>query len=110
MSATIFQGEDVEIKSDSYDPDGEIAEYSWNVTPVGLVGTLSGESSTVYFDEPETYTVELTVKDRFGSTGTVSKTIEVKPAVPTAFFRWDGAPKENRKVIFDSSESFGSTR
>lgn len=110
MPATVFQGENVEIKSDSYDPDGEIDEYSWSVSPVGMIGTLSGEGGTVYFDEPGTYTVQLRVKDGFGSTGTVTKNIEVRPAVPTAFFRWAGTPKENRKVVFDSSESFGSER
>ncbi|MBZ4655450.1 MAG: domain containing protein [Peptococcaceae bacterium] len=52
----------------------------------------------------------MTVKDRFGLTDTATKTIEIKPAVPTAFFRWTGTPKENRKVIFDSSESYGSDR
>lgn len=110
MPATVFQGEDVEIESDSYDPDGEIAEHSWSVTPEGMAGTLAAEGGTVYFDEPGTYTVQLTVKDRFGSTGTVTKNLEVKPAVPTAFFRWSGTPKQNRKVIFDSAESYGSER
>jgi len=110
IPATVFQGENVEIKSDSYDPDGEIDEYSWSVSPVGMIGTLSGEGGTVYFDEPGTYTVQLRVKDGFGSTGTVTKNIEVRPAVPTAFFRWAGTLKENRKVVFDSSESFGSER
>ncbi|KJS13476.1 MAG: hypothetical protein VR67_04385 [Peptococcaceae bacterium BRH_c8a] len=110
IPTTVFQGEDVEIESNSYDPDGEISEYTWSVTPAGMVGTLSGERGTVYFDEPGTYTVQLTVKDRFGSTGTVTKNLEVKPAVPTAFFRWTGTPKENRKIVFDSSESYGSGR
>ncbi|MFZ5944040.1 MAG: PKD domain-containing protein [Bacillota bacterium] len=110
IPTTVFQGEDVEIESNSYDPDGEISEYTWSVTPAGMVGTLSGERGTVYFDEPGTYTVQLTVKDRFGSTGTVTKNLEVKPAVPTAFFRWNGIPKENRKIVFDSSESYGSGR
>lgn len=110
MPTTVFQGDDVKIRSDSYDPDGEIAEYTWSVTPAGMVGTITGQEGTVYFDEPGTYTVKLTVKDRFGLTDTATKTIEVKPAVPTAFFRWAGTPKQNRKMVFDSSESYGSAR
>jgi len=110
MPASVFQGDDIEITSASYDPDGEIANYSWSVTPAGMVGTLSGEGGTVYFDEPGSYTVSLTVEDRFGLTDTASKTIEVKPSVPTAFFRWTGTPKQNRKMVFDSSESYGSER
>jgi len=108
--ATVFQGDEAEITSDSYDPDGEIAGYAWSVTPAGMVGTLTGEGGSVYFDEPGTYTVSLTVEDRFGLTDTATKTVEVKPAVPTAFFRWTGTPKQNRKMVFDSSESYGSSR
>ncbi|TDA67831.1 MAG: PKD domain-containing protein [Clostridia bacterium] len=107
---TVFQGDEVEITSNSYDPDGEIAGYAWSVSPAGMVGTLTGEGGSVYFDEPGTYTVRLTVEDRFGRSDTATKTVEVKPAVPTAFFRWSGTPKQNRKLVFDASESYGSAR
>lgn len=107
---TVFQGDDVEITSLSYDPDGEIASHSWSVAPPGMVGTLAGEGGSVYFDEPGTYAVRLRVEDAFGLSDMAEKSIEVKAAVPTAFFRWTGTPKQNRKMVFDASESYGSER
>lgn len=58
MVSEASPGISVPVKNRSYDPDGEIAEDSWSVTPVGMVGTLSGVGGTVYFDEPGTYTVQ----------------------------------------------------
>ncbi|WP_227766328.1 PKD domain-containing protein [Zhaonella formicivorans] len=104
------QGEDVNIKSLSYDPDGEIVSTEWSVTPEGMVGTLQGEENTVYFDTPGDYTISLKVTDEFGKTSTASKTIKIKPDIPTAFFEWRGTPKENRKLILDAGKSVGSTR
>ncbi|MEM5244756.1 PKD domain-containing protein [Thermoanaerobacter sp. CM-CNRG TB177] len=107
----VIQGDDVYISSGSYDPDGTIVNYSWSIIPSsGVVGTLSGESGTVSFDKVGTYTVRLTVTDNDGLTDTAQKTIEVKPAVPKAFFDYTGALKENRKVVLDASGSYTSPK
>lgn len=107
----VIQGDDVYISSGSYDPDGTIVNYSWSISPSsGVVGTLSGESGTVFFDKVGTYTVRLTVTDNDGLTDTAQKTIEVKPAVPKAFFDYTGALKENRKVVLDASGSYTSPK
>lgn len=99
------------MKSTSYDPDGEIKDIRWSVTPAtGMVGSLAGAENTVYFDAEGDYTITLRVEDQWGLTDTATATVHVKPAIPTAFFRYTGTPKQNRKVVFDSSESYGSTR
>lgn len=107
---TVTQGDEVVIRSTSYDPDGEIASTQWSVRPEGMVGTLSGDKSTVYFDKVGDYTITLTVKDNFGLSGTATATIHVQPAVPKAYFTWSGTPKQNRKLVFDSSGSTSSAR
>lgn len=107
----IIQGEDIKIKSRSYDPDGEIVSHVWEITPDGMIGTIEGkEGGTVYFDIAKDYTLKLTVEDEFGLTDTATETITVKPAIPEAFFQWEGSPKQNRKVSYDATKSLGSTR
>ncbi|MCG0275667.1 MAG: PKD domain-containing protein [Thermosediminibacteraceae bacterium] len=102
----VIQGEDVRISSSSYDPDGTIEDYDWRIAPsTGVVGTLSGKSGTIYFDNVGIYTIRLTVTDSDGLTDTAQKTIEVKPAIPKAYFDYSGALKENRKIILDASGS-----
>lgn len=107
----VIQGEDVRISSSSYDPDGIIEDYDWRITPsTGIEGTLSGESGTIYFDNVGTYTIRLTVTDNDGLSDTAQKTIEVKPAIPKAYFDYSGALKENRKIVLDASGSRTSER
>lgn len=107
----VIQGDDVVIKSKSYDPDGEIASTEWNISPAdGVVGTLEGDSSTIYFDKTGEYKLTLTVEDEFGLTDTAEKTITVKPAIPVAYFDYIGTLKENRKIILDASQSTTSAR
>lgn len=107
----VIQGDDVVIRSNSYDPDGEIAAHRWSVSPSdGVMGTLEGEKSTIWFDKPGEYTISLTVEDEFGLADTAQKTITVKPAIPTAFFDYIGTLKENRKVVLDASNSRTSAR
>jgi hypothetical protein len=107
----VIQGDDVVIRSNSYDPDGEIVAHRWSVSPsTGVMGTLEVEKSTIWFDKPGEYTISLTVEDEFGLEDTTEKTITVKPAIPTAFFDYIGTLKENRKVVFDASNSRTSAR
>ncbi|WP_422445338.1 PKD domain-containing protein [Thermoanaerobacterium sp. DL9XJH110] len=107
----VIQGDDVAIRSKSYDPDGEIASTEWNISPAdGVMGTLEGDSSTIYFDKVGEYKITLTVEDEFGLSDTAEKTITVKPAVPRAFFDYTGTLKENRKIVLDASQSSSSER
>jgi len=59
---------------DSYDPDGNIVNYTWTFDD-GTIGY--GESPTHVFTLPDTYVVTLTVTDDDGKTDTTLKTISV---------------------------------
>jgi PKD repeat protein len=96
----IMQGDDVIIRSASRDPDGEIVKLTWSVTPAeNMVGELTGEESTVYFDKEGQYKITLTVEDNWGATDTDEVTVTVEPAIPQAFFTDDGAYKQNRRIV-----------
>jgi len=60
--------------SDSYDPDGTIVAYSWDL---GDGNTGTGETITHTYTEPGVYTVTLTVEDAAGNSDTSSITITV---------------------------------
>ncbi|ADL07218.1 PKD domain-containing protein [Thermosediminibacter oceani] len=107
----VIQGDDVVIRSNSYDPDGEISTHRWSILPSeGVMGTLDGEKSTIWFDKTGEYTISLTVEDEFGLEDTTQKTITVKPAIPVAYFDYSGTLKENRKIVLDASGSRTSER
>jgi PKD repeat protein len=60
--------------SDSYDPDGAIVVYFWDL---GDGNTGTGETITHTYTEPGVYTVTLTVKDAAGNSDTSVITITV---------------------------------
>jgi len=64
--------------SDSYDPDGTIANYEWEF---GDGDTGTGEVTTHAYSSPGDYTVNLTVTDDDGTTNTTSKVVTVHPKV-----------------------------
>ncbi|WP_374713245.1 PKD domain-containing protein [Symbiobacterium terraclitae] len=107
---SVVQGEDVTIWGGAYDYDGTVASLAWEVSPAGMIGTLSDRGGTVYFDEPGTYTLRLTATDTYGMVGTAEVQLDVTPALPQAFFATNGWPKQNRKLVFDASLSTGSDR
>jgi PKD repeat protein len=61
--------------SDSYDPDGSIASYSWDY---GDGETGEGASSVHVYEQPGEYLVILTVVDDSGATDTISLIIEAQ--------------------------------
>ncbi len=67
--------------SGSSDPDGTLASYAWNFGD-GATGTGATASHT--YAAAGTYPVALTVTDNTGATGTVSKSVTVTAAAPTA--------------------------
>lgn len=107
----VIQGNEVNIYSDSYDPDGNLDKIEWSINPnENIVGELSGEINTLIFDKPGVYEVTLTVKDTCGLTDTAKKTIRVLPVIPEAYFTFEGSQKQNRKLVFDSSGSSSAER
>lgn len=111
MTDTVIQGQDVIIRGDVEDPEGELEKIVWTVTPSdGMVGKLEGEESTVYFDKEGTYTIRLYVEDKWGLSAEDTKTITVQPAIPKAALEVQGCLKQNRKVILDSTKSLSPTR
>ena len=67
----------------SSDPDGDIASYSWKS---GDGKTASGVAPTHFYPPVErNHTAQLTVTDRAGNTGTVSKRIECWDLIGSAF-------------------------
>lgn len=99
IPSEVLQGDDINVKCTSYDPDGEVVRRTWSVTPSeSVIGTLEGVESQIYFDKEGTYTITLEVEDNFGLTNRTSKGVIVKPALPNAFITESGALKQNRKV------------
>ena len=60
--------------ADAADPDGEIAEYSWQIDGQRVAG---GAEFTVSFTEPAERVVRLTVTDDDGGTASASRTVTV---------------------------------
>lgn len=66
--------------SGSSDPDGRLIAYRW---AFGNGDTANGQELKHCYDQPGTYTVELTVQDNDGSTDTAFQQIEVRaPNLP----------------------------
>ncbi len=69
--------------SSSFDPDGSIISYSWEL---GDGSVNSGKTVTHIYDSAGNYTVGLTVTDREGSSDLVTKTVSVENIPPKADF------------------------
>lgn len=67
----------------SSDPDGSIAQWSWNF---GDGNTATGVSATHTYAQPGSYTVTLTVTDDRGGVATTTQQVTIEPpnAAPTA--------------------------
>lgn len=112
IPSEVTQGDDVRIKNRAYDPDGEVVECRWEVElPEGgkivfpyeekELPTTPDTEVTVYFDKEGIYKFTLTAVDEWGKEGTETKEVVVKPAIPTAYFDWNGHIKQNRKLTFE---------
>jgi chitodextrinase len=87
--------------SNSTDPNGNIATYSWNW---GDGTTGSGRLAAHEYLAEQSYTIALTVTDTRGASSGSSKTVSIQ-VFPTAQFV---ARAEQMKVSFDGSRSFQS--
>jgi chitodextrinase len=65
--------------SRSYDPEGKGLTYSWDF---GDGSRGEGKTVTHVFADDGTYSVTLTVKDRFGATDSITKFVEVRNPAP----------------------------
>ena len=90
----------------SYDVDGTIVDYYWEIQ--GKPGVITGSSGHFVPTEVGEYTVRLVVTDDDGDTGETQKTITVRPPAPTAIINASGKLKENRIVTIDGSASIGT--
>jgi PKD repeat protein len=77
--------------SSSYDPDGSIVSYQWDLDGNGTVDQ-SGVTVTVTYYTAASYTVTLYVTDNAGATGQVSKVVQVGTGGPAGMPPMDGTP------------------
>ena len=93
--------------SASYDPDGEITLYRWELEPGS---TRTGASVTYTYRQAGNYPVTLTVEDDQGATDTETKYVNVvaiEPKPPVALFTYVPLePKPGDLISFDASASY----
>jgi len=102
---TVDTGEDIHFNAgDSYDPDGEIASYSWDFgDETGATGVMV---SHAYVDDG-VYTVTLTVTDDLGATASANATKTVLNRSPVASFTENATKVNTGEVIyFNASGSY----
>jgi YD repeat-containing protein len=73
---TVFNG------AGSFDPDGQIASYSWSF---GDGGTGSGVSPTHAYSSSGSYTITLTITDNLGAQGSATTTVSVSSSSSDGF-------------------------
>ena len=92
--------------SGSQDTDGTIVNYGWDF---GDSQTGSGRTASHRFDTPGTYTIELSVTDNDGATGTHTASLTVTASsgnsAPLASFTATPVADQPRTVRFDASAS-----
>lgn len=83
---TVKSGDVVTFDGSSSTDDYEIQNYTWTFTYQGVSKSMYGATPKFTFEEPGTYTVQLTVKDVGGLTKTDSVTVTVSGASAGASF------------------------
>ncbi len=96
--------------SESFDPDGSIVRYQWDI---GDDGTVDGDRSDPLhfhrFSASGTYTVRLIVTDDEGATGETTRTVRVGAVNRPPVARFTFAPEQplvGMAVTFDASDSY----
>jgi len=70
--------------STSYDTDGTITAYDWDLDADGIYEVMDGGATQTYiYNSPGTYYPTVRVTDDDGATGTCQDVIQVSPAGPT---------------------------
>jgi hypothetical protein len=94
--------------SASNDPDGTIANYTWDLDGNGTFETDTGSTATVTrsYASAATVTVGLRVTDNAGATGTITRNLVVTNRLPTASFTDSPNPAVAGEVVsFNGSAS-----
>lgn len=89
-------GSAFQCSANSYDPDGQIVDYSWKIGEV----TLKGSNIYHYFENGGNHLITLTVKDNFGAEE--SKDLEVNIIKPVVNFN---CTLEHFVIVCDGSSS-----
>lgn len=102
---TVKAGDKITIfGTGSYDPDGSIVRYIWNVQ--GADKNLPEEPyGDVIYSKEGQYTILLVVVDDGGASGYTRVTITVEPPTPDAHFTVAGIRKEMRIISLANSSS-----
>ena len=82
---TIIQGEDLNLDgSKSYDPDGTIIAYTWDLDndgqyddAVGQLPTMPSATTMIFWPTTGTYTITLKVEDEYAAFNTNTTTIQI---------------------------------
>ena len=96
--------------SASFDPDGTIVQYDWDMDGDGTFElTDGGTMQTAFYNVGGLYTVNVRVTDNDGLTGIASVIVDVNEP-PTAIIQTDPDPPdiygEGETVAFDATSSF----
>ena len=108
--AVAMIGEVIFDASSSYDPDGYITSYSWELKIDGkTIETFSRERAIYKFAEPGKYEIILVVVDDQGAEDVKIFTIDIVPYtdLPVAQFTYRLTDGEEDIFIFDGSTSYG---
>ncbi len=92
----------------SFDPDGTIVDYIWDIPGANIVRN-NGRTITVWYPNEGEYDLFLTVVDNDGMIGECMTSIKITPPVPTAAIDITGTLKENRKVTVSGAGSSSPT-
>ncbi|MDL1985098.1 MAG: PKD domain-containing protein [Deltaproteobacteria bacterium] len=99
---------DVHGYPESYDPDGTIVYYGWDVDGDGT-DDLTGEYPTYVFPSAGTYTVTLTVQDDSGMMNSDQMIVEVGGNAPVADAGFDQAVNDSDPTVhFDALNEDGN--
>jgi PKD repeat protein/KaiC/GvpD/RAD55 family RecA-like ATPase len=103
--STVYTGENVLLDaSGSYDPDGTITNYAWNL---GDNSTTTGKTATHTYAEDGIYMITLTVTDNSGTINATMEVVSVLDRAPSASFTSSsGTVHTGEAVVFNASTSF----
>ncbi len=93
--STVFLGDEITFSSTSYDPDGEIVSYTWDLEGDGFYNNEAQKSASLTYTFDQVYRegvdVSLKVEDSAGATAVsdpVRIYIDSKSEAPEAAFKW----------------------
>jgi VCBS repeat-containing protein len=103
---TVDEGEPVILDAGgSYDPDGHIASYEWDLDNDGEYDDATGVTVSTSFEDDGQFTVSLRVFDNEGASSIVSTSITVENVPPTASATNDGPKPEGTAITVTISQT-----